>query len=290
MVFTSAATSLRISLAILTPSIIFAGIRAPGLGIEVSDRKSYTGEPARGLTATTRRFSLGRLSRAAVSSSQSRRGVQCFCHDRQGSVGNSGLSRVQTIAGISRESRELEMPAVPPGVRGQGRHPSSCWWTRRTTGELSRCESPRVHSVGVLRSGCQDPLRRPRGFSLLAQVPIANAKLALPDTSTPADYHAGFLSTAKVPTLTHMRRLSARSEPSDDQPEWWAPSPARVACNFPMFTGVYGSNVRPVFRMWKQCPTARQPNCMQLGMAADESQLGNKWSRSESRGDDGLHV
>src|ERR1700677_974313 len=44
MVFTSAATSLRMSLAILVPSRILAGIQAPGFGFRASARKSYTAE------------------------------------------------------------------------------------------------------------------------------------------------------------------------------------------------------------------------------------------------------
>src|SRR5580700_6746030 len=46
MVLTSAATSLRMSFAILVPSRILAGIRAPGFGFRASARKSYTDGPA----------------------------------------------------------------------------------------------------------------------------------------------------------------------------------------------------------------------------------------------------
>src|SRR5208282_6581899 len=109
MVATSAATSPRMSFAILVPSRILAGIRAPGFGFRASARKSYTAEAAGEMT---RHRDILRVRSGTIP-----------CHDCQGLAGNPGLSGVQATPRVPGESGELEVQAVPPRLCGKRRHP-----------------------------------------------------------------------------------------------------------------------------------------------------------------------
>src|SRR5215472_10253825 len=135
--FTAAATSLRISCAILVPSRIRAdmvpaclnltprGIRVrpkgqgPGKTIKLKQKISRPGPAS--LDPVPGDFhppSLSAASRVPPSPV-----VQCPSHDCQRPPGNAGLSSLQAGARVPPEPGKPEMYAMPPGLRGEGRYP-----------------------------------------------------------------------------------------------------------------------------------------------------------------------